>query len=64
MDYRQADRTIRAFKQSRAEWIDILQMSGGEATHAAEHIVRINAKIELLRGIRTPYPDDYEGEYE
>lgn len=63
MDYRQADRIIRAFKDARQQWVDAL-VANPESTTAAENIVTINAKIELLRMVRTPYPDDYEGDFE
>lgn len=63
MDYRQADRIIRAFKDTRQQWVDAL-VANPESTTAAENIVTINAKIELLRMVRTPYPDDYEGDFE
>lgn len=63
MDYRQIDRLIREFKKNRDGWLEILNMTKGEHTDAAMHIITINSKIELLRGQRV-YPDDYEGEFE
>jgi len=63
MDYRQIDRHIRQFKEAREGWMEILSVTKGESSDAAKHILTINAKIELLRTLRT-YPDDYEGDYE
>lgn len=47
MTNRQIARHIRAFKQVRQQWIDIL-VDNPNQTDAPRHIVDINAKIELL----------------
>lgn len=43
-------RFIKTFQESRQEWIDTL-VKNPDATDAAQHVVAINSKIELLRGL-------------
>ena len=43
--------TIKGFRKSRADWIEIL-VKNPNNTAAAENIVKINAKLELLDTLR------------
>lgn len=48
MNNRQINQHIRAFSESRDQWIAILAQQP-ESISAAQHILAINSKIELLR---------------
>jgi hypothetical protein len=50
MNNRQIARLINEFKRMRVEWLDML-VKNPEYTDAAQHIVTINSKIELLRSL-------------
>ena len=43
-------RYIESFKATRSVWLDIL-VENPDSTAAAQHIVSINSKIELMRSL-------------
>lgn len=51
--------TLRGFVKTRNEWVKILS-ENPDNTDAAETIVRLNAKIILIRGLR-PAGVEYDG---
>lgn len=48
MTNKQIARFIESFKEVRQEWIDIL-VKNPDRSSAAQNIISVNAKIELLR---------------
>lgn len=48
MTNKQLDREIKSFMKLRRQWVDMLNKNP-ENTSAAEHVIRINAQIDLLR---------------
>lgn len=50
MTNKQIDRMIAAFSKTRQDWIDIL-VKNPDSTDAAQYILSINSKIELLKSM-------------
>lgn len=47
MDNRMIVRYVRAFQETRQDWLDRL-VANPDSTQACQHILSINSKIELL----------------
>lgn len=48
MNNKQINQLLREFDRNRREWIDVLKDNPGHST-AAQQVIHINAKMELLR---------------
>lgn len=48
MNNRQIAQNIKAFREARQGWLDILNGSNGDSVQAAQHVLSCNSKIELL----------------
>lgn len=50
MTNKQINRHLEEFSKSRRDWLEILVENPGH-TEAAQHIISINSKMELLRSL-------------
>ena len=60
MNNRQIAQHVKAFRNARGEWMERLNNGNPDSVVAAQHVLSINSKIELLLTLWNWYDDSAE----